>query len=137
MVATWGETSEEEDSCQDEAKALVLMVRSESEADSESNETISQFKEKVSGFSKRKILKLLFSLMDECEVISTENYMLKDTYSKLKRDIRRPEKAIKKLEEANEILTSEKDEKAFALSKDLDTLKELERVNEILKCEKF
>jgi len=63
--------------------------------------------------------------------------MLKDTCSKLKRDIRMLEKAIQKLEQANEILTSEKDEKAFALSKDLDTLKELERVNKILKCEKF
>ena len=47
------------------------------------------------------------------------------------------ENTIQKLEQANEILTSEKDEKAFALSKDLDTLKELERVNEILMCEKF
>ena len=48
-----------------------------------------------------------------------------------------PEKTIQKLEQANEILSSKKDEKAFALSKDLDTLKELERVNDILKCENF
>ena len=47
------------------------------------------------------------------------------------------EKTIQKLKQANEILTSEKDEKAFALSKDLDTLKELACVNEILKCENF
>jgi len=113
------------------------MARSESKADSESNETMSQFKEKVSGFSKRKILKLLFSLMDECEAISTEYYMLKDTCSKLKRDIRMLENTIQKLEQENKILTSEKNEKAFALSKNLDTLKELERVNEILKCENF
>jgi len=49
---------------------------------------MSQFKEKVRGFNKAKILKLLFSLMDECEAISTENCMLKDTCSKLKRDVR-------------------------------------------------
>jgi len=94
MVAAWGETSEEEDSSQDEVEALVLMARSESEADSESDETMSQFKEKVSGFSKRKILKLLFSLMDECEAISTENCVLKDTCSKLKRDIQMHENTI-------------------------------------------
>ena len=75
--------------------------------------------------------------MDECEAISTENCMLKDTCSKLKGDIGMLEKTIQKVEQANEILTSEKDEKAFALSKDLDTLKELKRVNEILKYEKF
>jgi len=63
------------------------MARSKYEADSELDETMSQFKEKISGFNKRKILKLLFSLMDECEAISTENCMLEDTCSKLKGDI--------------------------------------------------
>jgi len=33
MVATWGETSEEDDSSQDEATALALMARSDSEVD--------------------------------------------------------------------------------------------------------
>ena len=97
MMAAWGETSEEEDSSQDEAEALVLMARSESEADSKSDETMSQFMEKVSGFNKRKILKLLFSLMDEFEAISTENCMLKYPCSKLKGDIRMLEKTIQKL----------------------------------------
>ena len=87
MVVAWGKASKEDDSSQDKAEALVLMARSESKADSESDETMSQFKEKVSGFNKRKILKLLFSLMDECEAISTENCMLKDACSKLKRDV--------------------------------------------------
>ena len=113
-MAAWGETSEEEDSSQDEAEALVLMARSESEADLESDETMSQFNEKVSGFNKRKNMKLLFSLMDECEAISTENCMLKDTCSKLKGDIRMLKKTTQKLEQANEILTSKNDEKAFA-----------------------
>jgi len=87
MVAAWGESSEEENSSQDEAEALALMAKSDSDTDLESDETMSQIKEKVSGFNKRKILKILFSLMDECEAISTENCMLKDTCSKLKRDV--------------------------------------------------
>jgi len=73
------------------------MARSESEAESKSDETMSQFKEKLCGFNKKKILKLLFSLMDECEAISTENCMLKDTCSNLKGGIRMLEKAIKNL----------------------------------------
>jgi len=68
-----GETSEGEDSSQGEATALALTARSESEVDSESSESMSQFNEEVHGFNKAKILKLLFSLMDECEAISTEN----------------------------------------------------------------
>ena len=124
MVAAWGETSEEEDSSQDEAIALVLMAKSESEADSESDESMSQFKEKVRGFNKAKILKLLFSLMDEWATISTENCMFKDTCSKLKRDVRMLEKTIQELEQANEILTSEQGKKPFALSRDIDMLKE-------------
>jgi len=87
------------------------MARSKSEVDSESDESMSQFKEKVRGFNKVKILKLLFSLMDECEAISTENCMLKDTCSKLKGDVQMLEKTIQKLEQANEILTSEQDKK--------------------------
>ena len=56
---------------------------------------------------------------------------------RVKRGYPNAQKNHTKLEQANEILTSEKDEKAFALSKDLDTLIELECVNEILKCENF
>jgi len=41
MVAAWGETSEEEDSSQDEAATLVLMARSESKVDLESDESMS------------------------------------------------------------------------------------------------
>ena len=64
------------------------MARSESKVGSELDKSMSQFKEKIRGFNKVKILKLLFSLMDECETISTENCMLKDTCSKLKGDVR-------------------------------------------------
>jgi len=92
MVTAWGDTSEEEDSSQDDAAALAVMARSKFEADSESDESMFQFKEKVGGFNKAKNFKLLFSLMDECQAISTENCMLKDTCSKLKGDVRMLEK---------------------------------------------
>ena len=117
-MAAWGEISEEEDSSQDEAAVLALMARSESEADSESDESMSQFKEKVRGFNEAKILKLLFSLMDECEAISTKNCMLKDTCSKLKRDLRMLEKTMQELEQANEILTSKQDKKNCCLKQE-------------------
>ena len=116
MVATWGDTSQEDDNSQDDAAAQALMARSESNADSELDGSMSQFKEKVRGFNKVKILKLLFSLMDECEAINTENCMLKDTCSKLKRDVQILEKTKQELEQANEILMSEQDKKTFALS---------------------
>ena len=54
VVAAWGETLEEKDSSQDEAAALVLMARKESEVDLESDESMSTFKEKLRGFNKAK-----------------------------------------------------------------------------------
>ena len=128
MVAAWAECSEEEDCSQDEPEALELMAKSDSDTDSESNETMSHIKEKVSGFNKRKILKILFSLMDECEAISIENCMLKDTCSKLKRDVRMFEKTIPELEQTNETLTSKKDEETFSLRKNLDLMDKREDV---------
>jgi len=128
MVAAWGESSEEEDSSQDEAEALALIAKSDFDTNSESDETMSQIKEEVSGFNKRKILKILFSLMDECEAISTENCMLKDTCSKLKRDVRMFEKTIPELEQTNETLTSKKDEETFSLRKNLDLMDKREEM---------
>jgi len=86
---------------------------------------MSEFKEKVRGLNKAKILKLLFSLMDECDAISTKNCMLKDTCSKLKRDVQILEKTKQELEQANEILMSEQDNITFALGRDVNMLKEL------------
>ena len=41
MMATWGETSEEEEGSQEEAAAVALMARSESEWDFEPVESLS------------------------------------------------------------------------------------------------
>jgi len=128
MVAAWGESSEEEDSSQDEAEVLAIMAKSDSDTDSESDETMSQIKEKVSGFNKRKILKILFSIMDEYEAMNTKNCMLKDTCSKLKRDVRMLEKTILELEQANEVLTAKRDEETFTLRKNLDQMNKREEV---------
>ena len=58
------------------------------------------FKYKVYGLNKAKLEELLFTLMDECDSINSENCMLKDACSELKRDIR-------ELEHENKILKSE------------------------------
>ena len=89
---------------------------------------MAQIKKKVSGFNKRKILKILFSFMDECEAISTKNCMLKDTCSKLKRDVRMFKKTILELEQTNKTLTAKKDEETFALRKNLDLMGKREEV---------
>jgi len=59
--------------------------------------------------------------MEEYESVQSENSMLKDVYSDLKKDIR-------KLEHANEALKSERieiDEKTLVLDEDLSKLKEI------------
>ena len=104
------------------------MAKSDSDTDSESDKNMSQIKERVSGFNKRKILKILFSLMDECEAISTKNCMLKDTCSKLKRDVRMFEKTILELEQTNVTFTANKDEEIVALRKSLDLMDKREEV---------
>jgi len=58
--------------------------------------------------------------MDECDVINSKNYMLKDACSELKRDIR-------ELEHENKNLQSEKiecDMRTLVLQKDLLNLRE-------------
>ena len=74
-MAVWGETSKEEGSQGEQEAAVALMVRSESESDFEPVKSLSQLKGKVCGLSKAKIEKLL-TLMDECDAINAENYML-------------------------------------------------------------
>jgi len=56
-VAAWGKSSKEEDSSQDKSEALALMAKSNFDTDSDSDETLSQIKEKVSGFNKRELQK--------------------------------------------------------------------------------
>ncbi|MCD7457298.1 hypothetical protein HAX54_034797 [Datura stramonium] len=68
MKATWGETSNEESEGKEvENDNLDLMVRSNSDSSGESSEVnLSDLKTQVHNLSKRKMIKLLFSLMDEC-----------------------------------------------------------------------
>jgi len=77
------------------------MARSDSDSYDEPFDSLAQLKDKVRGLNKAKLEKLLFPLMDECDAINSENCMLKDACSKLKKDIR-------ELEHENKILKSEK-----------------------------
>jgi len=120
MLAAWGDTTEDDEAYEEEEAAVALIACSESDSDDEPLESLAQLKEKVSGLSKANLKKLFFTLMDEYDYINTENCMLKDVCSDLKKDIR-------KLEHVNEILKSERleiDEKTLVLYKDLDKLKE-------------
>jgi len=122
MMVAWGETSEEEDSQEEEA-AVALTAGSESESESE---ILSQLKEKVRCASKLKLKKLLFTLFDDFEEVNTENCVLKDVYSELKKDIRLLEKNNREIERLNEILISEKleiEEKNLALCQNLTNLR--------------
>ena len=101
MLAAWGDSTEEEDETEEEEAVVALMARSDSESDEEPLGSLALLKKKVSGLSKTNLTKLLFTLMDDYESVNTENSMLKDVCSDLKKDIR-------KLEHANEVLESEK-----------------------------
>jgi len=63
--------------------------------------------EKVRHASKPKLEKLLFTLLDDCEKVDAKNFMLKDAYSELKKDMRLLEKSKQELERKNDILISE------------------------------
>ena len=66
--------------------------------------------------------------MEECEIVNSENCMLKTTCSGLEKDVKRLERKKQELGHMNEVLTCEKlksDEKVLVLCKQLDTLKEL------------
>ena len=120
MLAAWGDTSEDDEAFNEKEAARALMAKSESDLDDEPLESLPQLKEKVRGLHKAQLKELLFTLMDEYDSVNTENCMLKDVCSNLKKDIR-------KLEHANEILKSERlevDEKTLVLYEDLDKIKE-------------
>ena len=120
MLAAWEDSTEQDEETEKEDAAVALMARSDSDSDDEPLDSLAQLKDKVRGFNKAKLEELLFTLMDEYDSINSENCMLKDTCSELKRDIR-------ELEHENKILKSEKidvDKKALLLHKDLNKLKD-------------
>jgi len=120
MLAAWGDTIEDDEASEEEETVVALMARSELDSDDEPLDSLAQLKEKVRGLHKAKLKESLFTLMDECDIITIENCMLKDVCSYLKKDVR-------KLEHANEILKCEKlkvDKKTLILYEDLGKLKE-------------
>jgi len=67
---------------------LALIARRDSNSDDEPPNSLAQLKDKVHGLNKAKLESLLFTLMDECDSINSEKYILKDACTELKRDIR-------------------------------------------------
>ena len=114
MLVAWGHSTEEEGTEEEEA-VVGLMARSDSESYDEPLDSLAQLKERVCGLSKAKLKELLFTLMDECDVLTSENCMLKE------------------LEHENKILKSEKielDMKNLVLHDDLNNFKETLRLKE-------
>jgi len=115
MLAAWGDSTEEEEGCEEEEEAAALMARSES------IESLDQLNNKVCGLNKIKLKELLFTLMDKCDALTSENCMLKDVCAEIKKD-------VKELEHENKVLKSEKvdlDIKHLLLLDDLIKLRRL------------
>ena len=77
------------------------MARSETDFDEESSDSLIRLKNKVSGLNKTKLKEFLFTLMDECDALHSENCELRDECADLKRE-------IKELEQESKILKDEK-----------------------------
>jgi len=120
LITAWGDSTEDDEETEEEEAVIALMARSNSYSDEEPLDSLALLKEKVSGLSKTNLTKLLFTLMDEYELVNTVNSVVKDVCSDLKKDIR-------KLEHANKVLKSEKhevDEKNLVFHDDFNKLKE-------------
>jgi len=119
MLAAWGDSTEEEEEIEEEEAVIAFMARSDSDSDNEPLDNLAQLNDKVRGLNKAKLEELLFTLMDECDAINSENCTLKEACSELKRDVR-------ELEHEYKTLKSEKiecDMGTRVLQKDLDKLK--------------
>jgi len=107
MLAAWGDSTDEEEGFkeeeeeEEEEEAVALMARSETDSDEESSDSLIRLKSKVSRLNKTKLKEFLFTLMDECDALHSENYDLRDEYDELKRD-------IQELEQENKIPKDEK-----------------------------
>jgi len=126
MLAAWGDSTDEEEGSREEEEAVALMVRSEIDSDEESSDSLIRLKNKVSSLNKTKLKEFLFTLMDECDALHSENCDLRDECDELKRD-------IKELEHENKILKDEKiklDMNNLVLHEDLERVKETFRPKE-------
>jgi len=101
VLAAWGDSTEEDEGTEEEDVVVALIAKRDSDSDDEPLNSLTQLKRNVRGLNKAKLEELLFTLMDECGAINSENCTLKDACSELKKD-------IKKLEHENKILKSEK-----------------------------
>jgi len=126
MLAGWGYSTEEEDETEEEEATVALMARSDTKSDDEPIDRLEQLKNKVCGLSKAKLKEYLFSVMDECDALNSENGMLTDECDELKRD-------IKELEQENKILKGEKiglHINNLVLHEDLERMKETLKLKE-------
>ena len=80
-----GDITEDDEASEEEEAAVALMDRSELDSDDKPLESLTQVKEKVSGFNKSSLKELLFILVDEYESVNIENCMLKDVCLDLKK----------------------------------------------------
>ena len=78
MIAAWGDSTDEEEGSEEEEEAVALMARSETDSDEESSNSLIRLKNKVSGLNKTKLKEFLFTLMDECDALHSENCELRD-----------------------------------------------------------
>jgi len=127
MLGPWGDSTEEEEGFEEEEEeAVALMARSETDLDEESIESLDRLKNKVCGLNKAMLKEILFTVIDECDPLYSENCELKDACAELKRDIR-------ELEHENKILKDEKielDMKNLVLHEDLERIQETFRMKE-------
>ena len=122
MLTAWGDSTEDDEETEDEEAVVARMARSDSESDEEPLDSLALLKEKekVCGLSKTKLKELLFTLIDECDALVSENCMLKDVCAEIKKD-------FKELEHENKAFKSEKvnlDMKHLVLYDDLNKVKE-------------
>jgi len=126
MLAAWRDSTEEKEGSEEEEAVVALMASSESDSDDESLEDLDQLKNKVCGLNKTKLKEFLFTLMDECDALHSENCELKDKCAELKKDIR-------ELEHENKIFKNEKielDMKSRVLHEDLERIQETFRLKD-------
>jgi len=121
MLAAWGDSTEEKEGSEEaEEAAIALIARGESDSDDESIESLDQLKNKVCGLNNTKLKELVFTLVDECDALTSENCMLKDVCAEIKKDVKELEHEIKVLKSAKVDL----DVKHLVLLDDLNKVKE-------------
>ena len=59
MLAAWGDTTKDNEVCEEEEAVIPLMARSELDSDDEPLDSSAQLKEQVSGFNESSLKELL------------------------------------------------------------------------------